>query len=74
MKKKVIVTKCRAPYAQKILHPLVTTCGSPYAPVTKRGNPYGQTICPCDERWSPLRTKNTTPISDEMQNPLCPSY
>ena len=29
------VTKCGAPYAQKIEHPLVTKCGVPYAPVTK---------------------------------------
>ena len=35
MKKKALVTKCRAPYAQKTLHPLVTKCGAPFAPVTK---------------------------------------
>ena len=68
------VTKWGAPYAKEILHPFVTKCRAPYAPVTKCGNSYAQTNYPCDEMWSPLCKKNTTPIYDEMQSPLCPCY
>ena len=48
------VTKHGIPYAKKILHPFETKSGTPHGLVAKWGNPYAQTIYPCDETWNPL--------------------
>ena len=55
--KKSLCDEMWRPLCKKILHPFVTKLGLPYTPVTKRGNPYGQTTYPYNEMWSSLCKK-----------------
>ena len=70
--KKSLYDEMWRPLCKKILHPFVTKPGAPYAPVTKWGNPYGQTTYPYDDMWSPLCKKILNPFVTKSGAPYAP--